>query len=189
MNKYKTYLRYFWGGLILSTLVIYIVFPDWFTPKNISLFLEENHSNIWFWYVFFTIIRALFFIPSTVLVLTGIVLFPDSPYEVFSLSMIGILIGASLIYFGADWLRPEVFYQKKTLSEKMNTIHTKMERFGPIIVLIWAFIPIVPTDLICYISGTIKMTFWKFILALVIGESILVSTYVFAGKSLMEIIF
>jgi len=71
----------------------------------------------------------------------------------------------------------------------METIHNKMEQFGPIIILIWAFIPIVPTDLICYISGTIKMSYWKFILALTIGEALLIAAYVFAGQGLFSLVF
>lgn len=168
---------------------IYIIYPESFTPKVISAFLEDNESNIWLWYIIISIVRAIFFVPSTVLVLTGVILFPNEPWAVFFVSMLGIITGASLIYFGAEWLRPEALYKKKSLATKMETIHNKMERFGPLIILIWAFIPVVPTDLICYISGTIKLSYWKFILALTIGEAVLVSAYVFAGQGLFELIF
>lgn len=49
-------------------------------------------------------------------------------------------------------------------------IQNAIERYGFYAVFLWSFVPIVPTDLISYVAGIVRMSFWKFVLALTIGE-------------------
>ena len=118
----------------------------------------------------------------------GTVLYPDEPVFVLIVSMIGILIGASLVYKAASILTPEQLFSGKNLT-RMEGVRSKMEKYGFSIALLWSFFPAVPTDLICYVAGTITMSFWKFILAVFLGEIILVSIYIWSGKSIIELLF
>jgi len=117
----------------------------------------------------------------------GVVLFPQNPFIVLFISMLGIISGSSFIYFSANFLNIEKLFGKKSL-EKTNKINQLIEKYGLFIIFIWAFIPIVPTDLICYVAGKYKMNYLKFILALFFGELILVALYIWTGKSLMELL-
>ena len=52
------------------------------------------------------------------------------------------------------------------------------------IVLAWSAFPFVPTDVICWVAGSLKMHFGRFVAAVALGELPLVSFYVLAGGML-----
>jgi uncharacterized membrane protein YdjX (TVP38/TMEM64 family) len=188
MKQFKKYLRWTWIVLILIAVTLFLIYPDSFTAESLKTVLNNNSSLILLAFIVLSCIRALFFLPSTLFVLMGTVLYPDEPVFVLIVSMIGILIGASLVYKAASILTPEQLFRGKNLT-RMQGVRSKMEKYGFSIVLLWSFFPAVPTDLICYVAGTIKMSFWKFILAVFLGEIILVSIYIWSGKSIIELLF
>jgi len=188
MKRFKKYLRWTWIVLILITVTLFLIYPDSFTADSLKTVLHDNSSLILLAFIALSCIRALFFLPSTLFVLMGTVLYPDDPVFVLIVSMIGILIGASLVYKAASILTPEQLFRGKNLT-RMEGVHNKMDKYGFSIVLFWSFFPAVPTDLICYVAGTIKMAFWKFILAVFLGEIVLVSIYIWTGKSIIELLF
>ena len=188
MKQFKKYLRWTWVALILIAVTLFLFYPDSFTAESLKAILNDNSTLILLAFIVLSCIRALFFLPSTLFVLMGTVLYPDEPVFVLIVSMIGILIGASLVYRAASILTPEQLFRGKNLT-RMEGVRSKMEKYGFSIVLLWSFFPAVPTDLICYVAGTIKMSFWKFILAVFLGEIILVSIYIWSGKSIIELLF
>lgn len=118
----------------------------------------------------------------------GVALYPNDPYLVLLISMVGIILGACWIYFSAELLKIEQVFSNKT-QNKIKRTESGIKKYGFWIVLFWSFFPAVPTDLICYLAGYSKMNFLKFILALFIGEIILVSIYIWTGATLFELIF
>lgn len=188
MKQFKKYLRWTWIVLILIAVTLFLIYPNSFTAESLKTILNDNSSLILLAFIVLSCIRALFFLPSTLFVLMGTVLYPDEPVFVLIVSMIGILIGASLVYKAASILTPEQLFRGKNLT-RMQGVRSKMEKYGFSIVLLWSFFPAVPTDLICYVAGTIKMSFWKFILAVFLGEIVLVGIYIWSGKSIIELLF
>lgn len=173
---------------MLITLTLFLIYPDSFTAGSLKAVLNNNSSFILLVFIVLSCIRAMFFLPSTLFVLMGTLLYPDEPVFVLIISIIGILIGASLVYKTASTLVPEELFRGKNLA-RLEGVRGKMEKYGFSIVLLWSFFPAVPTDLICYAAGTIKMSFWKFILAVFLGEIVLVSIYIWSGKSIIELLF
>lgn len=104
------------------------------------------------------------------------------------LNILGIIIGSTLIYLAGKLFTAEDFFNAKH-QEKLPIIKKKINEYGFWIVLVWSFFPLVPTDFVCYISGATHMKYLKFIIAVFIGEIILVGTYLYAGESLFELIF
>lgn len=188
MKIFKNSIRIFWLLLMVGGLTSYIMYPEFFTAEILKSVLHNNASLILSVYIFLSCIRALLLLPSTIFVLMGTALYPENPWFVLSISMIGIVLGATLIYFSSKVLTPDQLFKGKNLS-KMEGVHKKMEKYGFVIVLFWSFFPMVPTDLICFVAGTTRMTFWKFISALFIGEFILVILYIWTGKALLDILF
>lgn len=123
-------------------------------------------------YILASFIRGLVLLPSLPLVLVGILFFPDSPLLVFFISMLGIVFSGILIYLFSDIMGFDEFFAKYLENQKIDTV---IEKYGFWAILIWSFAPVVMTDLICYIAGMVRYSFWKFVLALTIGESIIVA--------------
>lgn len=175
----KRFLLFFWIGLILLGLGYYVLNIDSFTPEKISSFLKDNETSFLWVYLFISLVRGIFLIPSTPFVFAGIILFPEQPLLVFLISLLGVSFSASFIYFFAQYLEFDHLISKK--EKRLYNIKTKINQYGFWIVLVWSFFPIVPTDLICYIASITKMSYWKFISALFIGESLLIALYVWFG--------
>lgn len=166
----------------------YIYDPSRFTAENIAEFLGRFSGVIWLIYLGFSIVRGITLLPSTPLVLAGTLLFPEQPFAVLAVSMTGILLSSTMIYFFSEYLGFNEYFegQKPELTHK---IKAKLEHpLGFLFVAGWAFFPLVPTDLICYLAGTTKMNYWKFIVAVLVGELILCICYIFFGGSLLKFV-
>ncbi len=175
-----------WLAVILVCVGYYLANPAAFTAENIAVFLERFQGTIWLVYLAFSILRGITLLPSTPLVLAGTMLFPEQPWAVLGISMTGILLSSTMIYYFSEFLGFDEYFESKK-PELMHKIKAKLEHpLGFLFVAGWAFFPFVPTDLVCYVAGTARMNFAKFITAVGIGEIILCSFYIFFGGTLVH---
>ena len=180
------HLNTFWLLIVASCLVLLMLYPDVISRQSVSRFLEGMGALAMAVYVFLSLTRALLMIPCTPFVLAGGVTFPDLPWLVMLISYAGIVAGAYLVYsfpaFGSydEYLEQKYPDKIKLMEEKLHGKHAFW------IVAGWSFFPLVPTDLICYVAGVVKMSFRKMVTAVVIGEIPLVTIYVFVGAELGE---
>ncbi len=186
-KQYKKHVRIAWILLITVSIILYLVYREQFTQENIYSFLKRYHSYIFFVYVLAHIFRALVMLPSTPLIFAGLLLFPGEPIMVFCLSMLGITIASSGIYYFAKSMDFAEFFSKKEAT--FLKIKAKLEgEAGYWFIFLWSFFPAVPTDLICYAAGAMRIHYGKYISALVLGEAILVGVYVFAGEYIIQLL-
>ncbi len=175
-----------WLAIVLAGVGSYLYAPHAFTPEHIAAFMLRFHGLIWLVYFLFSTFRGFTLLPSTPLVLAGTILFPEQPFAVLAVSMIGILLSSTMIYYFSEFLGFDEYFQnhKPELSQK---IKQKLEHpLGFLFVAGWAFFPLVPTDLVCYLAGTTRMNFLKFIAAVFVGEITLCIGYIFFGGSLLK---
>lgn len=166
----------------------YILYPHLFTADNIALFLRQFEGEIWLIYLVMSALRGFSLLPSTPLVIAGTLLFPDQLCAVLLVSMTGILLSSTMIYFFSEFLRFNEYFENHK-PELTHRIKAKLEHpLGFLFVALWAFFPFVPTDLVCYLAGTTKMNYLKFIAAIFAGELILCSCYVYFGGSIMKFV-
>jgi len=165
--------------LVLGLLLL---FPDWLTRDSISAYLTSLGSGALLVYLLMCMTRSLLMIPVTPFVLAGAITFPDLLMLVFVISLAGIVVGAFLIYSfpafgGYDRLLEERYPAKIALLKKnMYGNHSFWIIAG------WSFFPLVPTDLICYVAGMVRLPFRKVVGPLMVGEVPLVTIYVYLGS-------
>jgi len=176
-----------WIGTIAAGVISYIAVPQLFTGENIAAFLLRFQSIIWLIYIAFSVFRGLTLLPSTPLVIAGTLLFPQQSFLVLIVSIIGILLSSSMIYFFSEYLGFSDYFEnhKPRLTHK---IKARLEHpSGFAFVALWAFFPLVPTDLVCYLAGTTKMNYVEFIIAVFVGELVLCSFYIYFGGAIMNL--
>lgn len=188
MKKYKTALKYVWICLLVTILLIYLFKPATFSIEGFKSFFHENESFIFIGYVILVLIRSLFFIPATVLLILGMALYPDDFWFLLIINLIGVLVGATLIYKAGKLFTAEDFFSAKH-QKQLPKVKNKINEYGFGIVLLWSFFPLVPTDIVCYISGATHMKYLKFIVAVFAGEIVLISTYLYTGENLIYWLF
>ena len=170
-----------WSAVIILAVAFYVSDPSKFTASNIALFITTFQTEIWFVYFGLSVLRGFTLLPSTPFVLAGTFLYPNQPWLVLATSMAGILISSSLIYFCSETLGFSDYFESRKPQTVAHIRHRLERPSGLVFVSLWAFFPLVPTDAVCYVAGTTKMDFLKFILAVFIGELVLCSIYVFSG--------
>lgn len=177
-----------WLGIAVTCVSIYLYDPSKFSAGNIAEFLLRFDREVLLIYACLSILRGFTLLPSTPLVIAGTLIYPEQPLLVLFISLAGILLSSTMIYYFSEFLGFSDYFEnhKPKLSHKLKA---KLEHpLGFLFVALWAFFPLVPTDLVCYLAGTTKMNFWKFIAAIFIGELILCTCYIYFGGSLLKFV-
>jgi len=186
MTTLKRVIYALWIAAVLAVIITLIVNPYFFSVDNLVQKVREFESQLMVVYVLISLVRGFFLIPSTPFVLAGVILFPESPEFVITVSMAGIMLTAVLLYLFSDLLGFSEKLEKK-FPKKMAIWENRLRSKHAIwIVLVWSFFPLVPTDLMCYIAGIVKMPLRYLLIGVGVGEMILISCYVYLGSGLIE---
>jgi uncharacterized membrane protein YdjX (TVP38/TMEM64 family) len=135
-------------------------------------------------YVLLGAVRGFALIPVTNLLVLAIPLFPPVPLLVMTL--VGIAISSASIYLFAGSLKLGQYLRRKH-ARHMARLESALHRNPASIVTAWSFLPVVPTDLICYVCGVMKVSFRRFMLGVLAGEGAICALYIFAGTGLLEL--
>ena len=175
-----------WFAVVAVVLSLIVFFPDWMTQDSISNFLNSLGALALLVYIFVSLTRAMLMIPCTPFILAGAISFPQWLLLVFAISLVGIVVGAFLVYSFPSFGSYDEFLESK-YPEKIALLKEKMQhRYAYWFVAGWSFFPLVPTDAVCYVAGMAKMPFKKMIAAVLIGEIPLVTFYIFLGAEFGE---
>jgi uncharacterized membrane protein YdjX (TVP38/TMEM64 family) len=133
-------------------------------------------------YFFLGSVRAFTLIPATFLIVVAIPFF--KPLPLFALTLAGILVSSASIYWFSEALRLDEFFERKH-KRRVAHIRATVQRNELVIIIGWAFFPLTPTDLICYVCGALRVDFWKFLFGILIGEGTICALYIFLGGRLI----
>src|SRR5688572_14998578 len=118
-------------------------------------------------YVVLGALRGFALIPVTNLVVLAIPIFP--PWPLLVLTLVGIAISSASIYAFAGSLGLAKYFELKH-ARSAARVRAALERHPTTIVTAWSFLPIVPTDLICYVCGVMRTHFVRFMFGVLVGE-------------------
>jgi uncharacterized membrane protein YdjX (TVP38/TMEM64 family) len=173
-----------WLALTVGLAIAYAVNPEWLEPERVVATLRGAPGPILLGYVVLNIVRSFTLIPSTVLIVVGMLLFPDRPWFVATASLVGIVCSAGLIYYFFEFLGLAELFERHH-APRVRWLEDQMGRKGFLIVVGWSMFPFVPTDVICYVAGTLKMHVGTFLLGVALGEIPIVAFYVVATGRLV----
>jgi uncharacterized membrane protein YdjX (TVP38/TMEM64 family) len=178
----KKYILIGWIFFILIALYARFFHQSFFQNQLEMAF----HFSIYFGYALFLILgslRGFTLIPVTYLILLGILFF--QPLPLFILTLGGILISSVSIYYFSEFLHLDSFFEKK-YSKQILQIKSALQKNELPIIIGWSAFPLLPTDLICYVVGTLRINLKKLMLGVLIGEGITSGVYIFFGHQLTQ---
>ncbi|AXG71852.1 SNARE associated Golgi protein [Kordia sp. SMS9] len=179
-ESYITFFRRFWIVLILGFIVYNIIAPDTFSRESIVTWIQSYGNYSWAIFFLFHLVRGFVMLPSTALIFAGVFLFPHNLFLVLLISVVGIVISSMIVYYFSDKLGFVRLFEKHTKASRL--IKEKLSgKYGPLFIIFWAFFPFVPTDLICYTAGAMKINPVVFGVSLFIGELILCAVYIYGS--------
>ena len=144
-------------------------------------------TSVWLAYAVYLAlgaVRGLALIPATSLVVLAIPLFPPVPLLV--LTLIGIAISSATIYTFAGSLHLAEYFERKH-ARKTRRVRMALQKNPTMIVAACSFLLVVPTDLVSYVCGAMKISFPRFMLGVLIGEGAICALYIFAGSTLLDL--
>ncbi len=178
-----------WLSFAAACLGFAMYDPSFFSAQNISALMDRSGVYFIAAFIFISVLRAFTMLPSTPLVVAGTLLFPTEPLVVIFISMLGIMISAIIIYYFSKWMGFDELIKRK-LKHRFYKIRDQINSPGGFLfVVLWASFPLVPTDVVCYAAGTVKMHVGKFILGIFLGEVVVVTLYVLAAMNVADFIF
>jgi uncharacterized membrane protein YdjX (TVP38/TMEM64 family) len=129
-------------------------------------------------------VRGFTFMPLTVLIGFGMLFL--NPIPLFLLSVTGMLVSSSSIYHSASLFE---LYERfaRTHRKQVEWLESGMKGFELPIIIGWSFCPVLPTDLVCCVSGVLKLSLSKLLLGILIGEGICCALYIFFGRELIHL--
>ena len=128
-------------------------------------------------------IRGFTLIPVTYLIPFGLLFL--SPAVHFLLTMGGILVSSAGLYYFSERLQLAEYFETRHANH-VARIRGLLRRQELPIVIGWSFFPLAPTDLICYVCGSLGVGVPKMLLGILIGEGIICALYIFLGRQLLS---
>ena len=174
-----------WVSLVVTLMVLYAVNPELRTAEGWVGVLQRSGQPVLLGYLMLSVVRPFTLVPSTVLIVVGTLLFPTQPWFVGVSSLAGVVASASLIYFFFEFLGLAELLERKHAAQ-VRRLEGQMRRKGFWVVLAWSAFPFVPTDVICYVAGTLRMNVGAFLAAVALGELPIVAFYVVMGGLLFS---
>ncbi len=174
-----------WALLLGGGVYLYVFRHDWLKQELATL---SGSSPLWVGAVYLALgcARGFTLVPATYLLFAGMLVL--SPVPLYALTIVGILVSSTAVYYFADTMGLAGFFERNHASQ-VAKLRALMQRRELPIVIAWSFLPIAPTDLVCYVCGALHVDVKKCLMGVVIGEGAICAIYVFAGARALEWLF
>ncbi len=184
-NKIKYLVMVTWFLFLCLSLYIYF-FDSEIIKSGFSKISDTSLLLGYLVYLVVSVLRGFTLIPITYFLVIGIILFP--PWPLYVLTLIGALVSAACLYYFSEYLNFDEYFEEKH-PKQIERIKKFLSKNELPIVIVWSFTPFLPTDLICYVCGTLEVDIKKLLLGVFIGEGIGSLIYIFMGKEILSYVF
>ena len=183
-TRLSTVFLFIWVVAIAAGMYFYIARTDIVLDEFLLL---SSSSKALAGTVYFLLgaVRGFTLIPVTYLIPFGLLFL--SPVVHFALTLGGILVSSASIYYFSERLRLAEYFETRH-AEHVDRIRRLLRQRELPIVIAWSFFPFVPTDLICYVCGSLRVDVRKMLIGILVGEGIICAVYIFLGQQLLSFV-
>jgi uncharacterized membrane protein YdjX (TVP38/TMEM64 family) len=153
-----------WAVLLAAGVYLYVFRHEWLKQELSTL---SGSSPLWVGGVYLALgcARGFTLVPATYLLLAGMLVL--SPLPLYALTIAGILVSSTAVYYFADTMGLARFFERNHAAQ-VAKLRALMQRRELPIVIAWSFFPIAPTDLVCYVCGALHVDVKKCLVGVVI---------------------
>jgi uncharacterized membrane protein YdjX (TVP38/TMEM64 family) len=178
--------RYALLGLWL-TIAVGALYLYFFQREAVQAELRDALSAS-FWiasiaYLVMGALRPFTLVPATFPLLVAMPFF--DPWVLMALTVPCILISSSIFYWFAEVIHLDEMFERK-YPKQIRKLKELLQKYQMPIIISWSFFLFLPTDLLCYVCGTLKINFKKFLLGIMIGEGTVYAIYIFLGDWILR---
>ncbi|MEI6836090.1 MAG: VTT domain-containing protein [Candidatus Falkowbacteria bacterium] len=173
----RKFIGYLWLSVLGLGLLAYIFFPQTFNIANLISVIHNYYRSAVFVYFIFICFRGLLLISPLPMTLASSVFF--SPLVVLLVNSLGILISSVLVYRFSEFLGFDEYFEKN-YHQQIEKIKKRLDKKEIPIIFAWSFLPLLPTDLIIYISASLKIPLWKCLAGVFLGTLIINALFIYS---------
>ena len=134
-------------------------------------------------YLLLGVLRAFTLVPATALLVVAIPFF--GPWVLLALTLPGIAASSSVCYWLAEALHFDEVFERKYPAQ-IQRLKSLLQRHQLPIIIGWSFLLMLPTDLICFVCGSLRINYKKFLIGVLIGEGTVYAIYIFLGGAFLR---
>lgn len=179
IHRFRRFLLIGWLVVLAGALYLYL-FDRTVLQNLLDSVLTQPKGLAGALYLAIASVRGFTLIPSAYLMIAAIPILPATP--LFLLTLVGVMISSASIYLFSEAMRLDEYFEGKHKSA-IAKVRNALQRNEMWIIILWSFLPLTPTDVICYVCGTLKINFKKFLIAILIGEGAICAVYVYLGDN------
>jgi uncharacterized membrane protein YdjX (TVP38/TMEM64 family) len=153
--------------------------------NKINEVIGENPFKMRVLFVLLSTVRVLFFIPQTVFIIIGSMLF--GPYVGFALSVLSLAISQSIMYAIGRYFQIKLL--GKGFLEKNRITIAILEKYGYKVLALGIACPVTPSDLITLLAACIKLNYKKCIAIILMADAPMIFLYGFLGTRIQGTFF
>ena len=170
--------------IVVAAAALYLYF---FKREAIQTEMRDAMSAS-FWaacltYLLIGALRAFTLVPATFPLLIAMPFF--DPWVLLTLTIPCIAISSSICYWFAEALHMDELFERKYPRE-IGKLKGLLQRYQMPIIIGWSFFLLLPTDVLCYVCGSLKINYRKFLIGIIIGEGTVYAIYIFFGDWLLR---
>jgi uncharacterized membrane protein YdjX (TVP38/TMEM64 family) len=170
----------------LCTCILFFTFNPNFIHDIFQYLSGKSLVYLYVLILLLGIFRSFTLIPVTYLIILGLLFLPALP--LYIIIMVGVLVSCALVYYFFEYLHIDELLDKK-YSKQVHLTKYYLSKYELPVIIFWSMNPLLPSDIICYVAGTLRINFYKFIFGMFVGEGIMCAVYIFGGKYLLNTFF
>ncbi|WP_028402985.1 TVP38/TMEM64 family protein [Ectobacillus panaciterrae] len=149
--------------------------------SDLEQVIAASRENVYLLFCLLFILRLLLFIPSSVFIVVGSILFPF--FENILISIVCMLVTSTIIYIaGRRFVNSPIHC---FVSQKHPEVYKRIEENRQKYLFLFVLMPIASTDMACFIAASTRMGYIPFIITVFAAIVPFVSLYTFFGKTLI----
>ncbi|MFZ2484570.1 MAG: VTT domain-containing protein [Minisyncoccia bacterium] len=178
----RTFFGILWFAFLAVALYVYF-FHSYFFQNQLEQVVQTSIYLAYAALLLLGCIRGFTLIPVTYLIILGLLFFP--PLPLFIIIILGALVSSASVYYFFKFLDLDTLFEKK-YGKQIDRVRQALVKNELPIIIGWSMFPFLPTDVICYICGTLEVDIKKLLLGVFIGESVMSGAYIFFGHYLLD---
>ncbi len=173
---------YLWLILITGGIIAYLFFPQILSVSFLSEIVGNYYILSIVIYYLLLSFQGVVFMPSP-LIIVGVFIF--NPIELFIVNMAGVMTSATIVYYFSKYLEFDIYFDARYSKYSQKIIST-LKNKDVLIITGWSFFPFTPTNLVVYIGSTLRISVYKCLLGVFIGESLINAFYIITLTMLLK---
>ena len=183
-GRLRRALPWLWLAVVFAALYFYF-FRRAVVEDQLRTVFSLSAGVVAVLYVVLNAVRPFTLIPPTFLLFAAMPFV--RPLPLFLLTLVGIAVSSSVFYWFSETLNLAERFERRH-QKQVEQIRSLLRRHELPIIIGWSFFLIMPTDLLCYVCGTLRINFPKFLIGVLIGEGSVFAIYIFFGNYVMGVL-